>query len=50
MCVAAKFSNHSFLFMFPAESVPVQQSAVKGVAKALFEFTAESEDELSLKV
>ncbi|GLD68077.1 SH3 domain-containing protein 19-like protein [Lates japonicus] len=33
-----------------AESVPVQQSAVKGVAKALFDFTAESEDELSLKV
>uniref|UniRef100_A0A4W6FCE4 SH3 domain-containing protein n=1 Tax=Lates calcarifer TaxID=8187 RepID=A0A4W6FCE4_LATCA len=40
----------AFTLPHQAESVPVQQSAVKGVAKALFEFTAESEDELSLKV
>ncbi|XP_040887517.1 SH3 domain-containing protein 19-like isoform X2 [Toxotes jaculatrix] len=34
----------------PVQPVPVQQSAVKGVAKALFDFTAESEEELTLKV
>lgn len=33
-----------------AQPIPGQQSAVKGVAKVLFDFTAESEDELSLKV
>lgn len=44
MCV----SNHDFLFLFPAPPIPEQHSAVKGVAK--FDFTAESEDELTLKV
>ncbi|XP_067379730.1 SH3 domain-containing protein 19-like isoform X2 [Channa argus] len=32
------------------QPVPGQQPAVKGVAKALFDFTAESQDELTLKV
>lgn len=38
----------TILFLCPAQPVPVQQSAVKAVAK--FGFTAESEDELTLKV
>lgn len=33
-----------------AQPIPGQQPAVKSVAKALFDFTAESEDELTLKV
>lgn len=34
--------------MSPDQPIPVQHSAVKGVAK--FDFTAESDDELTLKV
>lgn len=48
MFVAAEVSNHNFFFLFPAQPIPDQQPAAKGVAK--FDFTAESEDELTLKV
>lgn len=39
-------------FTQPCQAPPItdQQSVAKGVAKALFDFTAESEDELTLKV
>lgn len=42
--------NHNNYFLFPAQPIPGQQPAVKGVAAVLFDFTAESEDELTLKV
>ena len=41
-------SNHHFLLPPPAQPITGQQSAVRAVAK--FDFTAESEDELTLKV
>lgn len=40
--------NFSICFLFPGQPVPGMHSAVQGVAK--FDFTAESEDELTLKV
>lgn len=41
-------SNHHFLFLLPAQPITGQQSAARAVAK--FDFTAEGEDELTLKV
>lgn len=38
----------TIMFLFPAQPIPDKQSAVKGVAK--FDFTADCEDELTLKV
>lgn len=40
------FDHH--LYVCPDQPIPVQHSAVKGVAK--FDFTGESDDELTLKV
>lgn len=40
--------SENILFLFAAQPIPDKLSAVKGVAK--FDFTAESEDELTLKV
>lgn len=40
--------NFLTCFLFPGQLIPGMHSAVQGVAK--FDFTAESEDELMLKV
>lgn len=40
----------SNFFSSPAQPITGQQPVAKGMAKALFDFTAESEDELTLKV
>ncbi|XP_053271750.1 SH3 domain-containing protein 19 [Pleuronectes platessa] len=39
----------AFTQLHQVQPIPDQQSAVKGAGKALFDFTAESEDELTLK-
>lgn len=41
---------HFFFLSSPAQPITGQQPVAKGMAKALFDFTAESEDELTLKV
>ncbi|KAM4536769.1 uncharacterized protein PAE49_021232 isoform 2-T4 [Odontesthes bonariensis] len=40
----------AFTQPYQAQAITGQQSVVRGAAKALFDFTAESEDELTLKV
>ncbi|CAL8241314.1 unnamed protein product [Merluccius merluccius] len=40
----------AFTQPYTAEPIPGQQPAGRGVAKAVFDFTAESEDELTLKI
>ncbi|KAG7257143.1 hypothetical protein CRUP_008688, partial [Coryphaenoides rupestris] len=40
----------AFTKPYPAQPIPGEQPAGGGVAKALFDFTAESEDELTLKI